>query len=281
MTSAAQLINEQFNESYRQIIAATVAEIDPLLIVYSTPSGGRYILRIAGKRFEAEPVPPMFAYLKSIAHAPTLLAALCGPAGSRLDDRSRLLDELAQRCRQALTEIDELPPAAEAAVIEALRGTIDQIESGIFEAGIFDESGSAGPATELSVSLRSACETLILEAGRIQAEACRNLLESWRAEIGDDAWQSMYAIVGTGWGRQEHGTHYEILCHVLGRDLLGVRLFSAMGTTGEEALLHRLGVILANRATCAVALHDPYRMDTELIGDAVVRAFQGCPGTNV
>lgn len=263
-SDAPAAINDLFAATYARIAEATVAAVDPLLIVHSTPSGGHYALLLDGERESCEPVPDAFRFLKSIAHAPTLLAVLRSSIGRALDDRDRLVEQLDTWSRASLGALDQrtdLCPAGRNAAHDALVDTIEHLAA----------DPSSGP---IGASLTAACEALIVEAGRIQAQACRRQLEHWRDAMGPAAWSRLYAIVGTGWGMREHGTHYEILRHVLGRDAIGVRLFSAMGTKDEEALRHRLGVILANRSTSAAALGDASRMDVELIGDAVVRALR-------
>jgi len=260
--AAADRLNDLFGRTYEEYRRTVLATLPAILLVRSTPGGGHYALHHRGTVRVAEPVPAAFRLLKSIAHGPTLLGVLARPDGAP-GEGARRRAELRDACVAARSSLDAVPltPTARAAATIALVGTVEAIDQ-----------AHEGP---LSAELRNACETMIREAGAIQAHACRDLLHGWLGDLPAADRDVLHAIVGTGWGVREHGTHFELLCHVLGRELLNVRLFAAMGEHDDERLLRRLGMILCNRRTSGAVLGDPARMDVELIGDAVAGAL--CP----
>lgn len=255
--TAIDRLNVAFKDLYAARVKERLGQIADVIVVESSPDGGTYRHYRHGEMHrETSPVPPRFRTLKSIAHGPTSLVAV--GADSQADAR------LAEAARAALAELPSLNlgPEAEPLARRALEFTIENIDA---------------PPVAFPAEIAQTCEDLITLAGVVQAHACHDLLRHWRTDMGEARWSQAHAIVGTGWGLKEHGTHFEVLLDAFGRDALNVRFFADMGEKTPELLLRRLGTILANRATCTVVFGDPRRMDTELLGDAVCDALRGQP----
>lgn len=260
-----QELNLQFSRWWHLVGEAACEAIDPMIVAHSTPKGGRYVLYHDGCRDVAEPVPPAFRLMKSASHVPLAIAA-----GHQLGES---LAPLITHIEQAIGRLD-----SDALCEQGRKECRNVLEASL----VFIESGSTHSQAEVDAFLRSveaASEVLITLSGALQVETFTAVLLRWRHEVGEEAWASIRAIVGTPFSVSEHGVHYQVLLAALGKEALGTRFLVGTNIKDESLLRAKLGTMQANRNLCRQFFDDSARMDRELIGDAAEAAIErlGCP----
>ena len=118
-------------------------------------------------------------------------------------------------------------------------------------------------------------------AGKLQVDHFETVVKKWRAEMGEEEWSRLYAIVNSAWAMRRQNVHFQIMAQMMGRDAINDRLImaEAMNDVTEDDLLMLLGRIVNDRVLSILVFDKTYRMDVELMGESARAATEdaACP----
>ncbi|MGD9508822.1 MAG: hypothetical protein AB7I59_15880 [Geminicoccaceae bacterium] len=272
LDTAMQSIYAEALARYRATLRAT----HPILLALFDQGGGTLMVYPPGAPPVTAPSPPLaYQLVKSAAHsamasfqltAPNLRepqpAAWRGPLAAYRDLIAAALPGLGE------LELESADRDAMAAILEHNLAFLDRaLASGELRYDRLDEF--ARGQTPL---IRRA----IAVAARAQVHHWTGLLEHWRRELGT-GWNRTYAATNTLYMTRTRNTLFELLGQAMGEGAIDERLFlfeTLAYTTEPEAMLDMLTRVVADRALGQMFFGDYYRMDVELVAEAVEDAIR-------
>jgi len=248
----------------------------PIILATFSDTGGSMTLYPPGKKpIEADPVPPIYALVKSVSHSTMAVYQLVAPY---------ILDPSDTSWRGSMQTY--------VAEIKAARGTLDALEVDddvrkrlrrMLDAGVeFLEtclkSGSFNleSLTKFAHSMQPDIVKNVALAARTQVEHWEGVLREWQNNLGSQ-WNRTYAATNTLYVTGQNNILFTILAQFMGKEAIDDRLIlvgTTEFTTTQETLMDVLARIVADRSIGKVFFRDYYLMDAELLGGAARHAIE-------
>ena len=239
----------------------------PIILGRFSNAGGEFTLLRPGAAPEPAAQPPIgYQVVKGIAHSSMaiyqLLAPYLGDPTSVAWRAPTAVYRLQQE--QVLEVVDDLdlPDDARAACRQILEANLDFLER-CLRAGTFDLDGMEHFARGLKTQLTTA----IGYAASVQVSHWMDVLERWRADLGD-AWERTYGATNALYVTRTNNILYTVMAQFFGRDAFNDRLLLFETTEFEiepERMLDLVARVVADRALGQIFFKDYYLMDVELL----------------
>ena len=252
----------------------------PVILAMFNGNGGKYILRRDGKQVAVEPVPAIYEQIKSVSHTLVGIFEIVSPyfEYSESGNWRSALSDYNQAMKEALATLGNagMPEEFEGYCRTILKGGIVFMDNAL-ETGHFTAEDYSKYAKAL---LPTVMKTVAL-AGKLQVDHFEAVVKKWRAEMGEEEWSRLYAVVNPAWAMRRQNVHFQIMAQMMGRDAINDRLImaEALNDVTEDDLLMLLGRVVNDRVLSILVFDKTYRMDVELMGESARAATQdaACP----
>lgn len=267
------------NQIYADTLAkytAHMRERIPVILGMFSNTGGKMILLPPGEEaIEAPPVPPIYAWVKSVSHSTMAVYQLVAPYLLNNADRSWRMPMMAYlaKIKAAGDTLDDLEVDDD--VRTRLRGMLDKnvaflekcLSTGKFTLkDLEDYAHSVEPDIVKNVAL----------AASTQVGHWEGVLRGWKKKLGN-RWDDTYAITNTLYVTRQNNILFTILAQEMGPEAISDRLIlvgTTAFTTTQEKLLDVLVRTVADRAIGKVFFRNQWVMDAELLGGAARDAIK-------
>jgi hypothetical protein len=255
---------------------ATLRATHPILLALFDQGGGTLMVYPPGAPPVTEPQPPLaYQLVKSVAHSAMASFQLTAPFLREPDPAAwqgplAAYRDLITAALPGMGDLD-LEAADREAMTAILAHNLDFLDDAL-ASGELRYRALAAFARGQTPLIRRAIEA----AARAQVRHWTGLLDRWRHELGAD-WDRTYAATNTLYMTRTRNTLFELLAQVMGEQAIDERLFlfeTLAYTTEPDAMLEMLTRVVADRALGQVFFGDYYRMDVELVADAVEDAIR-------
>jgi hypothetical protein len=267
----------QMRRHYAIALKATANMLTPVIHAQFDECGGTYHLRHHGKVTSVQPVPKLYQLLKSVSHTVLGLYATFAPhfhdpnfpwkEGLRgfHDDLVRAIDGLHN---------NDIPEPARQNCREILRAGADFAASRLAEGSVTLED-----YTNYARSITSKLLANVEQAAAIQVDAMTELLQRWKAELGEADWNRLNVVVTTAWSMREENVHFMVFEQAMGKEAVNKRLFLAEGFNDTEEAFDLLGRIVLDRSVSVPVFDDTNLLDRELMGPGARKRLdeRACP----
>jgi hypothetical protein len=272
LDAAMQSIYAAALAGYRVTLRATHA----ILLALFDEGGGTLIVYPPDAEPVTAPRPPLaYQLVKSVAHSAMASFQLTAPFLREVDPAAWLgplagYRDLIAAALPGLGELDLAPADRDklAAILEHnLAYLAAALAAGELRYDLLERfARGQTPLIQQAVAV----------AAKAQAQHWSAVLADWRHRLGAD-WDRAYAATNTLYMTRTRNTLFELLAQEMGEAAIDERLFlfETLGyTTEPEAMLEMLTRVVADRALGQVFFGDYYRMDVELVADAVEAAIR-------
>ncbi|MFF0477452.1 hypothetical protein [Streptomyces sp. NPDC004284] len=214
-------VNSGMRANYAALKADLIAYLSPVLVVENDAKGGRFTLVHDGGQESLHPVGEVFELAKAVSHVPlgifSIIAPHLGdrvpniPGADRIDAHDlkmvafgatgatgwitplRSYADTLTAARRQLGGAG-LPPGMAASCARVLDGALRFVEVST-AAGSFDIRSFE----DFSADVHAALRTNMRYAAEAQIAGVQGVLRKWRAEIGEESWKDLYAVVLSQW----------------------------------------------------------------------------------
>lgn len=274
-----EALDDGMQQIYAQSLTkytAHMRERVPVILARFDNWGGSMTLLPPGEDpIKADPVPRIYALVKSVSHSAMAVYQLVAPYLANPSDtswRAPMAGYVAQleSARATLPDL-EVPDQ----VRTRLGGMIDKevafmkncLKTGTFTvADLENFAHSVEPDIVKNVAL----------AAKTQVSHWEGVLTKWKAKLGA-RWDETYAITNTLYVTRQNNVLFTILAQFMGQEAFDDRLIlvgTTEFTTTNDKLLEVLVRIVADRALGKVFFRNYYLMDAELVGEAAQYAIE-------
>lgn len=248
----------------------------PVIIGLFSETGGSMILYPPDKeKIVADPVPPLYAWLKSVSHAAMAIYQLVAPYLLTPGDdswRAPMMQYQAQ-IEAAMATLPDLDVPKD--VRERLERMLEK-EKAFMQSCLDGKGFSLDGITKFAHDVEPDIVKNVALAARTQVEHWEKVLGGWQKMLGKD-WDETYAITNTLYVTQQNNVLFTILAQFMGEEAIDDRLIltgTTEFTTTPETMLELLTRIVADRAVGKVFFRNYYLMDAELLGGAARHAIE-------
>jgi hypothetical protein len=259
-------------EKYREHLR----ERFPVILGLFTETGGSMILYRPGQDpVVADPVPPIYAWLKSVSHTSMAVYQLVAPYLADPSDGSWRQPMLAYvgEVEGALATLGDLEVSPE--IRDRLRRMLEK-DRAFMKTCLDTGRFSLETVTAFARDLEADIVQNVALAARTQVEHWESVLGAWKKSLGDQ-WDDTYAVTNTLYVTRQNNILFTILAQLMGREAINDRLMligTTSFTTTPDELLDQLTRIVADRAVGKVFFGDVRVMDAELLGGAARKAIE-------
>ena len=218
-------VNSGMRSHYAALKSDLIAQLSPVLVVQNDARGGRFTLVHDGKQESLHPVGEVFELAKSVSHVPLGVFSIIAPhlsdrvpnvpGADRIDphDLAMLafkdtatadwitpLRQYADTLAAARRQLDQagIPPELAVSCARVLDGALSFIE-----ASTAARSFDIRSFEDFSHSVYAGIRTNMRYAAEAQITGVQGVLRTWRARIGEEAWQDLYTVVLSQWATSE------------------------------------------------------------------------------
>ena len=263
-----------FRAAYAQHRATVLAAAGPVIIV----SGDDLVLLHEGRRTQVRFSPAIYHTLKSYSHAPLALhVMLVGRTDQALDDSAieqlRNFHRLLVAARKQIDQLelsDEERQAQQALCDESL-ALVDVVltERRIAAPKLEAFTRHIGPAL-LANSARAA---------RVQLDALDLQVQTWRKELGPEAWSKLRVIVEGSHMVRTGNLAVQYFDRLLAAKENEHRIVFTEGIYEEPRALQVLGTVIVDTRIGESFFGDPQRMHRDLLADAAAEYLKSWPAS--
>lgn len=261
-----------FRAAYAQHRATVLAAAGPVIIV----SGDDLVLLHEGRRTQVRFSPAIYHTLKSYSHAPLALhVMLVGRTDQALDDSAieqlrnfhRLL--VAARKQIDQLELSDEERQAQRSLCDASLALVDVVltERRIAAPKLESFTRHIGPAL-LANSARAA---------RVQLDALDLQVQTWRKELGPEAWSKLRVIVEGSHMVRTGNLAVQYFDRLLAAKENEHRIVFTEGIYEEPRALQVLGTVIVDTRIGESFFGDPQRMHRDLLADAAAEYLKSWP----
>jgi hypothetical protein len=248
----------------------------PVIVALFSESGGSMILYPPGRApITADPVPPVYAWVKSVSHTSMAVYQLVAPYLLNPGDtswRQPMMSYLAQ-VDGALATLADLDVTAD--VRDRQRSLLEK-DKRFMETCLATGEFSLAELTRFAHDVEPEIVQNVALAARTQVDHWEEVLAGWKKTLGAD-WDKTYAISNTLYVTQQNNVLFTILVQAMGEEAIEDRLIlvgTTEFTTTPDSLLELLTRIVADRAVGKVFFRNLHLMDAELLGGAARHAIE-------
>ncbi|WP_314617031.1 twin-arginine translocation signal domain-containing protein [Streptomyces stackebrandtii] len=218
-------VNSGMRSHYAALKSDLIAQLSPVLVVQNDARGGRFTLVHDGTQESLHPVGEVFELAKSVSHVPLGVFSIIAPhlsdrvpnvpGADRIDphDLAMLafkdtattdwitpLRQYADTLAAARRQLDQagIPPELVVSCARVLDGALSFIKASTV-ARCFDIRSFE----DFSHSVYAGIRTNMRYAAEAQITGVQGVLRTWRARIGEEAWQDLYTVVLSQWATSE------------------------------------------------------------------------------
>ncbi|MFD8975509.1 twin-arginine translocation signal domain-containing protein [Streptomyces sp. NPDC059593] len=218
-------VNSGMRSHYAALKSDLIAQLSPVLVVQNDARGGRFTLVHDGTQESLHPVGEVFELAKSVSHVPLGVFSIIAPhlservpnvpGADRIDphdlamvafkdtattDWITPLRQYASTLAAARRQLDQagIPPEMVVSCARVLDGALSFIEVST-AARSFDIRSFE----DFSHSVYAGIRTNMRYAAEAQIAGVQGVLRTWRARIGEEAWQDLYTVVLSQWATSE------------------------------------------------------------------------------
>ncbi|WP_042382242.1 hypothetical protein [Streptacidiphilus melanogenes] len=247
-------VDTAMQSNYDALRANVINQLAPVIVVNNDLVGGTYYLINKGTVVEQiQPVDPVFALAKSIAHTPLGIYSICAPSldpGRILPAQKQYIDPhdlrmvafngpgntswttplqtfatTLQNARQTL-EAANLPQDANGSLHDSCAYILDKAQDYISEtirSREFDMAKFEAFTADVYPSVR----TNMYWSSRVQIDGVSQLMTRWRNQIGS-AWSGLYVVVLSIWTTYEQNQNSIILQNFMDQSQVSTHLVNLM-----------------------------------------------------
>lgn len=218
--------------------------LDPVIVVQYSFTGGIFTLINEGTRETVSPVGPNFELCKSIAHIPLGIFSMLSPFlnGTSPEVWQNDVINFKKIIVHALDQLvaAELPPEAE----KSCRTIIDA--SVVFlDKTIKDKSFSIETFQLYTSPIQDAIQVNMKTAVKAMIDGVLPLLRRWKGQLGEDKWRKLYTVVMSIWTTQERNQNWLLVKSMMDPNNVDSHLITISTATPEE---NTVSVALENLA---------------------------------
>ncbi|MEU3481067.1 twin-arginine translocation signal domain-containing protein [Streptomyces sp. NPDC033754] len=218
-------VNSGMRSHYAALKSDLIAQLSPVLVVQNDARGGRFTLIHDGTQESLHPVGEVFELAKSVSHVPLGVFSIIAPhlsdrvpnvpGADRIDphDLAMLafkdtattdwitpLRQYADTLAAARRQLDQagIPPELVVSCARVLDGALSFIA-----ASTAARSFDIRSFEDFSHSVYAGIRTNMRYAAEAQITGVQGVLRTWRARIGEEAWQDLYTVVLSQWATSE------------------------------------------------------------------------------
>ncbi len=263
-----------FRAAYAQHRATVLASAGPVIIV----SGDDLVLLHEGRRTQVRFSPAIYHTLKSYSHAPLALhVMLVSRTDQPLDDAAiehlRNFHRLLVAAHQQIEKLglsDEDRQAQQALCDESL--TLVDV--------VLTERRIAAPRLEaFTRHIGPALLANSARAARVQLDALDLQVQSWRKELGPEAWSKLRVIVEGSHMVRTGNLAVQYFDRLLAVKENEHRIVFTEGIYEESRALQVLGTVIVDTRIGESFFGDPQRMHRDLLADAAAEYLKSWPAT--
>lgn len=251
-----------------------IANLDPVIVVQFSMTGGTYTLIFNGVRETVSPVGPNFAMCKSIAHIPLGIYTMLAPylrTGVRPKSWQNAIVNFRTTITDALGALEtaELPAEAVQSCREIITGATDFLDGTLQES-----SFSIASFERFTSKIQGALQTNMRHAAQAQLDGVLPLLRRWRTQLGSIMWKQLYAVVMAIWTTEVRNQNWLLLRAMMDPETVDSHLITISTAVPEEntvdVALENLARIVQDNVAAAVVFSAPipFSVDhaTSLVG---------------
>lgn len=262
----ARAMDAAMRSNYSTNIYNIGRNIYPVLYVQSTFDGGRYTLVTDSQTaYVHQNVAPAYDVAKAVAHIPLgIFSIMSGYAQNAKNQQwYDALNDFQSSVMLTATYIGRLDynflgGDAYEACGEVISATTQYMTSLLNGSVVFTlENFSA-----MTHPLAGAIGTLQTIAANTQVACMKQMLEGWKAMIGDDAWNQMYVVISALWTLSVENAHEMIIKSMMDPDLQETHVIVSEAIETLDDALTLLGRIVGDRVM-AECVFDPNGTETE------------------
>ncbi|MBO0516417.1 hypothetical protein J0695_32295 [Streptomyces beijiangensis] len=214
-------VNAGMRSNYATLKAELIKHLAPVVVVQNDAKGGRFTLVTKDGQVSANPVSQTFELAKSIAHTPlgifSVIASYLAdkipnlPNADRMDAHDLVLvafnDDMSTAWIEPLqayaatltTARRNLASAGLPAALTTSCGNILDGGLAFINASIAAKHFDMASFEAFSGSVYPDIRTNMEHASQAQIAGVRDIMKTWRAKVGEEAWADLYCVVLSQW----------------------------------------------------------------------------------
>jgi hypothetical protein len=257
--TALDAVNEQFHAAHLGARHAAKHD-DPVLVVL----GDDLIMFHRRERTSYSFSPTVFHVLKSVAHAPVALYALCENGGDA--GFSTGLAALQKRTRRGLDELSSHEHAFDGALRDDVRFVLERTCQ---TAADLQKSAARASTDEFAASVGPALLRLAHAATRIQLAALHQHTQRLLADLSPEQRAVLHVVVAGDHQARARSLPMQYFKKLLGEpEALEQRVTYAEGVHDERAAFDLVGTQRLDRRLARAFFGDEKRLQRDILGDA-------------
>jgi hypothetical protein len=240
----------------------------PVILALFTNGGGAFTLYRPGMApVAAKPVPVVYQYLKSVAHATMAIFEIAAPHLDNPNDQAWRLPMTADRAetKNALDTLDDADMTPE---------WRDNCRTILTNNLAFMDAALAANVVQWDALQKFAAQQKpylaknISWAAKVQVDHWMEVVAGWKAALGS-SWKDAYGVSNSIYVTKQNNILLSVLAQYFGRDAMNTRLMLFETTnfsTTADAMLELLTRVVADRSVGQAFFGNYYLMDYELMG---------------
>lgn len=221
--------------------------IYPFLFAEATFDGGRYTLVVdRNTRYVKENVSPLYDKMKAVAHIPLGIFSIISAYSEypRLQQWREPLAAYLQQVNQVERHIQELDlTAPEASHVSNIVSGCAKFMQEALEQGTFSMERYAAICHALGPAI-AACQ---MRAARVQTEAMRAQLLTWKQMLGEEAWGRLYAVCAAIYTLSKESAHALIIKSTMPPEQAETHVFTSPGLNTIDDAKELLARVVGDR----------------------------------
>ena len=257
-------VDTSMQNNYDTLRAEVINQLNPVIVVDNDAQGGTYYLISNGTVLETiQPVDPVFALAKSIAHTPLGIFSICAPSldpTNILASQTQYIDphdlqmvafngpgntswisslqtfsNTLDTARQTLASAN-LPADANGSLYDSCAYILDKAHAyiaGAISNREFDMQSFESFTADVYPSVR----TNMYWASRVQIDGVSALMTRWRNQLGS-AWSGLYVVVLSIWTTYVQNQNSIILQNFMDQSQVATHLINLMTAETPSSPVH-------------------------------------------
>ncbi|WP_415950124.1 hypothetical protein [Streptomyces sp. KLOTTS4A1] len=219
--SSMLAVNAGMRDNYAILKAELIRHLSPVVVVQNDAKGGRFTLVTKDGQQSTNPVAETFELAKSIAHVPlgifSVIASYLAdkvpnvPNADRIDPHDLVMvafnsdtstawiEPLRAYAAKLKTARRQLAYAGLPTALTTSCGNILDGAQKFIHASIADERFDMASFEAFSGSVYPDIRTNMEHASQAQIKGVQDIMKTWRAQLGEQAWADLYCVVLSQW----------------------------------------------------------------------------------
>lgn len=214
-------VNAGMRDNYAVLKKELIKHLSPVVVVQNDAKGGRFTLVTKDGQQSANPVSETFELAKSIAHVPlgifSVIASYLAnkvpnlPNANRIDPHDLVMvafnsntstawiEPLQAYAAKLATARRQLASAGLPAALTTSCGNILDGAQKFISASVSAKKFDMASFVAFSGSVYPDIRTNMEHASQAQIKGVQDIMKTWRAKVGEEAWADLYCVVLSQW----------------------------------------------------------------------------------